>query len=47
MRLQRTATRVYALWPISLRGDLRQAMMQEDIRKVDRFLARHTVAIRE
>lgn len=38
---------VYALWPISLRADLRQALMQEDIRKVDRFLARHTISVSE
>lgn len=38
---------VYALWPISLRGNLRQALMQEDVRKVDRFLARHAVALSE
>lgn len=38
---------VYALWPISLREDLRQAVMREDVRKVERFLARHTIAVSE
>lgn len=32
---------VFGLWRISLREDLRQAMVEEEIRKVDRWTARH------
>lgn len=38
---------VYSLWPVSLHADLRQALLQEDVRKVDRYLIRHKVAISE
>ncbi len=32
---------VIGIWPISLSGDLRRAMEEEDIRKVDRWTARY------
>lgn len=32
---------VVGIWPISLSGDLRRAMVEEDLRKVDRWTARH------
>ncbi|PPD42501.1 MAG: molybdenum cofactor guanylyltransferase MobA [Methylocystis sp.] len=30
-----------ALWPVSLREDLRRALIEEDLRKVSAFIARH------
>jgi len=35
---------VIGLWPVALRTDLRKAMIFEDVRKVDRWTARHRVA---
>jgi molybdenum cofactor guanylyltransferase len=35
---------VNALWPVSLREDLRHALVVEDMRKIDRWTARHGVA---
>jgi molybdopterin-guanine dinucleotide biosynthesis protein A len=35
---------VNALWPVSLRGDLRHALVDEDMRKIDRWTARHGIA---
>jgi len=35
---------VFALWPIELRAELRRALVEEEIRKVDRFTARYTLA---
>lgn len=35
---------VIGIWPISLAGDLRQAMTEEDIRKVDRWTARYRLS---
>jgi molybdopterin-guanine dinucleotide biosynthesis protein A len=35
---------VNALWPVSLRADLRHALVAEDMRKIDRWTARHGVA---
>jgi molybdopterin-guanine dinucleotide biosynthesis protein A len=32
---------VFGLWPLSLREDLRRAMVEEDLRKVDAWTARH------
>lgn len=32
---------VFGLWRVSLRDDLRRAMIEEEIRKVDRWTARH------
>jgi molybdopterin-guanine dinucleotide biosynthesis protein A len=32
---------VIGLWPVRLAADLRRAMMDEDIRKIDRFTARY------
>ena len=35
---------VIGLWPVSLRADLRHALVVEDIRKIDRWTARHGIA---
>jgi molybdopterin-guanine dinucleotide biosynthesis protein A len=35
---------VNALWPVSLRNDLRRALVDEGVRKIDRWTARHGVA---
>jgi len=35
---------VFGLWPLDLREELRGAMLQEDIRKVDVWTARHRLA---
>lgn len=35
---------VVGLWPVRLRDELRKALVDEDIRKVDRWTARYTVA---
>jgi len=35
---------VFGLWPVRLREGLRQAMINEDIRKVDRWTARYRLA---
>ncbi|MEM7043490.1 MAG: molybdenum cofactor guanylyltransferase MobA [Pseudomonadota bacterium] len=35
---------VFGLWPVALAGALRQAMVDEDIRKVDRFTGRYRLA---
>ncbi|HLH12062.1 MAG TPA: molybdenum cofactor guanylyltransferase MobA [Methylovirgula sp.] len=32
---------VVALWPVAIRGDLRRALIEERIRKVDHFISRH------
>jgi len=32
---------VFGLWPVSLAGDLRRAMTEEDMRKIDRWTARY------
>jgi molybdopterin-guanine dinucleotide biosynthesis protein A len=34
---------VNALWPVSLRGDLRHALVEEDMRKIDAWTARHGI----
>jgi len=34
---------VVGLWPVSLKEDLRHAMTSEDIRKIDRWTARHKI----
>jgi len=36
---------VVGLWPLSLRQDLRRALVDEDLRKIDLWTARHGVAI--
>jgi molybdopterin-guanine dinucleotide biosynthesis protein A len=36
---------VNGLWPVRLRGDLRHALVEEDMRKIDRWTARHGVAL--
>ena len=35
---------VAALWPVALRGDLRRALVEDGVRKVDAWTARHGVA---
>jgi molybdenum cofactor guanylyltransferase len=35
---------VNALWAVALRDDLRHALVEEDLRKIDRWTARHGVA---
>lgn len=35
---------VIGLWPVDLRAELRHALVVEDIRKIDRFTARHPIA---
>lgn len=36
---------VFGLWPVRLRDDLRHALVEEDIRKVDLWTARHRLAV--
>jgi molybdopterin-guanine dinucleotide biosynthesis protein A len=36
---------VVALWPVALRADLRHALTQEDLRKIELWTARHGVAL--
>jgi molybdopterin-guanine dinucleotide biosynthesis protein A len=36
---------VTGLWAVALRGDLRHALVAEDMRKIDRWTARHGVAL--
>ncbi len=36
---------VFGLWPVRLRADLRRAMTDEDIRKVDLWTARYKLAV--
>lgn len=36
---------VVGLWPVSFAADLRKAMVEEDIRKVDRWTARYTLSV--
>lgn len=36
---------VFALWPVGIRGDLRQALVAEGVRKVDLFTARHPLYV--
>ena len=38
---------VFGLWPIALRDELRQAMVEEGVRKVDLWTARHRLAVVE
>jgi molybdopterin-guanine dinucleotide biosynthesis protein A len=38
---------VFGLWPLSLRADLRAAMIDEDIRKIDFWTARYNLAVVE
>ena len=37
--------RVVALWPVALREDLRHALIDEDLRKIEIWTARHGVAV--
>jgi molybdopterin-guanine dinucleotide biosynthesis protein A len=36
---------VVALWPVALRADLRHALVEEDLRKIEIWTARHGVAV--
>jgi molybdopterin-guanine dinucleotide biosynthesis protein A len=36
---------VVGLWPVDLRGDLRKALVEEGLRKIEAFTARHGVAM--
>jgi molybdopterin-guanine dinucleotide biosynthesis protein A len=36
---------VVALWPVALRADLRKALVDEDLRKIEVWTARHGVAV--
>lgn len=36
---------VVALWPVGIRTDLRHALVDEDLRRVDRFTARYRLAV--
>lgn len=38
---------VFGLWPLRLAGDLRRAMVEEGIRKVDAWTGRHRLAVAE
>ena len=38
---------VVGLWPVSLRADLRHALVKEDLRKIEVWTARHGIAIAE
>ena len=38
---------VVALWPVTLRADLRRALVEEDLRKIEIWTARHGVAVAE
>ncbi len=38
---------VVGLWPVALRGDLRHALMEENLHKIEIWTARHGVAIAE
>ncbi|MGL4811461.1 MAG: molybdenum cofactor guanylyltransferase MobA [Beijerinckiaceae bacterium] len=38
---------VIGLWPVSLAADLRRALVEEDMRKIDRWTARYGVAVAE
>jgi molybdopterin-guanine dinucleotide biosynthesis protein A len=38
---------VVGLWPLALRADLRKALVEEDLRKIELWTARHGIAIAE
>jgi len=38
---------VVALWPVDVRDDLRKALVEEGVRKIEAFTARHGVAVAE
>jgi len=38
---------VVALWPVALRGDLRRALVEEGVRKVERWIGLHPTAVVE
>ncbi|VTZ51527.1 Molybdenum cofactor guanylyltransferase [Methylocella tundrae] len=43
-RSEGTAHPVVALWPVAIREDLRHALIEEDVRKIDRFTQRYSLA---
>jgi molybdopterin-guanine dinucleotide biosynthesis protein A len=38
---------VIALWPVRIRGELREALLRDGVRRVDRFTARYRLAVVE
>lgn len=36
---------VFGLWPVALRHDLGRALIGEDVRKIDRWTARHALSV--
>ena len=38
---------VIGLWPVDIRDELRRALLEEGLRKIDLFTARHNLAIAE
>ena len=38
---------VIALWPVSIRHDLRNAVAEQDVRRIDRFTGRYACAVEE
>jgi molybdopterin-guanine dinucleotide biosynthesis protein A len=36
---------VVGLWPLALREDLRKALVEEDLRKIEMWTGRHGVAV--
>ena len=38
---------VIGLWPVDIREELRRALIEEGLRKIDRFTARHELAVAE
>lgn len=38
---------VFGLWPVALAGELRRALVEEDMRKIDAWTARYRVAVAE
>jgi molybdopterin-guanine dinucleotide biosynthesis protein A len=36
---------VVGLWPLALRADLRKALVEQDLRKIEVWTARHGIAV--
>ena len=36
---------VFGLWPLALAGELRRTLVDEDLRKIDAWTARHRLAV--
>ena len=43
--IRRLAHPVVGLWPVNLREDLRRALVDEDLRKIEVWTARHGIAL--